>query len=92
MDDYDYDQLSVDFKIDGVRMTAGTAPAALRPQLAAIEDDLRRKLAGLKDAKTGRPPKVQMEGKVEGTKVGSLNFAVVGSKEVIEEAQKRMGG
>lgn len=88
MDDFDYDQLSVDFKIDGVRMTAGTAPAALRPHLAAIEDDVRRKLAGIKDAKTGLPPKVQMEGKT----VQQLQFAIVGSKEVIEEAQKRMGG
>jgi hypothetical protein len=87
VDDFDYDQLSVDFKIDGVRMTAGTAPAALRPHLAAIEDDVRRKLAGIKEA-DGRPPKVQMEGKT----VQELQFAIVGSKEVIQEAQKRMGG
>jgi hypothetical protein len=88
VDDHDYDQLIVEFLIDGKRMTAGAAPAALRPHLAAIEDDVRRKLAGIKDEKTGQPPKVQMEGKT----VESLQFAIIGSKQVIEAAQKRMGG
>ena len=52
----DYDQPNVDFVIGGKMMTAGTAPANLRPALAKIEDEVRRKLAGLKDAH-GMPSK-----------------------------------
>jgi hypothetical protein len=82
-----FKKVSVDFRIDGVMMTAGNAPAALRPQLAAIEDDVRRRLGDLREAKTGLPPKVLMEGQ----SVANLQFTIKGTKELIEEAQKRMG-
>jgi hypothetical protein len=86
--EYKHDQPSIDFIIGGAEMTAGNAPEQLRPALAAIEDDIRRKLAGIKDEKTGLPPKVLMQGK----DVQTLSFTITGSKAVIEEAQRRLGG
>ncbi len=86
MDDT-YDQPNVDFIIGGQVMTAGTAPAQLRPVLAKIEDEVRRKLAGLKD-KHGMPLKVIMQG----NDLKSMQFELRGSKEVVEEAQRRLRG
>jgi hypothetical protein len=85
----DYNSLNIDFILDGQLMTAGNAPADLRPKLARIEDDFRSRLSGLIDPKTGRPPKVIMRGDKALT---DLKFSIEASKETIEEAQKRLGG
>lgn len=83
----DYDQANVDFVIGGKVMTAGNAPPELRAPLAKIEDEVRRKLAGLKDAH-GLPLKVLMQG----ADLKSMQLEIRGSKEVVEEAQRRLRG
>jgi hypothetical protein len=84
----DFNKVNVDFLIGGAMMTAGNAPAALRPQLVAIEDDIRRRLGDLVDPTTKLPPKVLLQG----DSIANLHFTITGPKDLIEEAQKRLGG
>lgn len=84
----DFKKVNVDFQIDGVMMTAGNAPAEWRAHLVAVEDDIRRRLGDMIDPKTGLPPKVLMEGATP----ANLTFTIKGSKELIEEAQRRLAG
>ncbi len=82
--------VEIDFIIGGQSMTAGNAPEDLRKTLAHIEDDFRRRLAGLHDTKRGAefPLRVRMVGNT----VNQLNWQLTGPKEVVEEAQRRLGG
>lgn len=85
--DNTHDQPNVDFIIGGTLMTAGNAPPELRASLAKIEDEVRRKLAGLKDER-GMPLKVLMRG----ADLKTMQFELRGPKAVVEEAQRRMRG
>jgi hypothetical protein len=57
-----------------------------RAMLRDIQSDVARKLRGLRDPETGRPPKVTLVGR----SLRDLSFKISGSEAVIAEVKRRL--
>lgn len=80
--------LTITFEIDGRRVSPDNLKDALeRSILAATEDNIRSKLAGLRDPETGEFPVVTIHGR----SLDNLSMKVTGSEKLIAQVKARLG-
>ena len=79
--------IEIEFKINDRKVSPNNIGNQLeKAMLSQIRDNIVNKLKGLRDPKTGKQPKLT----VQGRSLNDLSFEVSGSPELIEEVKRRL--
>ena len=79
--------IDIEFRIGGRKVHPNKiADEFERTMFMEVRDGIAKKLRGVRDSETGRPPKVV----VKGQSLSDLKFDVSGSEKLIEEVKRRL--